>query len=534
VYHEFVISTGAKRSGEICGFAGSKADSKAREWGCFEMITYYACLVAKEFPLQAMLRWRPELLQKPVAVLDGEPPFEYVCSLNNPALTLGIAPGMTKLEMELFPSAIVLFRSRAQESAARAALLECAGTFSPRVEDQSSDGCFIGVIDITGTGTLFGSPQALGESLLQRIKTLGIRASVAISSNFQAARCLARGRAGIRVVPQGRESEALAPLPLTVLDLSPEHTETFAMWGITTLGELGSLKETELIARLGQAGKELRLLARGESPHLFTAIEAGFPLEERIELDAPVELLDSLLFILGVMLDQLIVRAQSRILALASITLRLDLEGGTAHARTVQPALPNTDRKLWLKLIHLDLQAHPPPAAIQSLTLTAQPGSTSKVQLGLFSPQVPEPMRLDVTLARIRSIVGEGNVGQAVLQDTHHPDAFRVEPFTVASSSTGDRKPGSQRLAMRQLRPPELVIVNVRHRQPESFVFREKRYTVARAYGPWSSAGDWWKPTLWSLEQWDLVARAHDASWLCCCLTRDLTQERWQVEALYD
>ena len=93
------------------------------------------------------------------------------------------------------------------------------------------------------------------------------------------------------------------------------------MWGITTLGELAKLKETELIARLGQPGKELRLLARGESPHLFTAIEASLTLEERMELDSPVELLDSLLFIMGVMLDQLIVRAQSRILALASITL---------------------------------------------------------------------------------------------------------------------------------------------------------------------------------------------------------------------
>ena len=61
--------------------------------------------------------------------------------------------------------------------------------------------------------------------------------------------------------------------------------------------------------------------------HLFTAIDAGFTLEERMELDSPVELLDSLLFILGVMLDQLIVRAQSRILALATITLRL-VSGG--------------------------------------------------------------------------------------------------------------------------------------------------------------------------------------------------------------
>jgi protein ImuB len=234
------------------------------------------------------------------------------------------------------------------------------------------------------------------------------------------------------------------------------------------------------------------------------------------------------------MLDQLIVRALSRILALASITLHLGLEGGTVHSRTVRPALPNIDRKLWLKLIHLDLQAHPPQAAILSLTLSAEPGSTSKVQLGLFSPQVPEPMRLDVTLARIRSIVGEGCVGQAVLKDTHRPDAFGIEPFVVPSSTASDRKVGTKRLAMRQIRPPEIVMVNVHDRQPDSFVFREKRYTVERAYGPWSSAGDWWNPTLWSLEQWDLVARGHDAASLCCCLTRDLMQDRWQIEALYD
>jgi protein ImuB len=499
-------------------------------------IARYACLDAREFPLQALLRLRSELQGKPVAVFDGEPPFEQVCSLNDPALTLGIAPGMTKLEMEMFPAAVVLQRSRIEEAAARAALLECAGTFSPRVQDQSSDSCFTCVVDIAGTETLFGSPDAMGESLWKKTKAIGIHASIAISSNFHAARCLARGHSGsgIRVVPRGRECAALAPLPLMVLDLSPEHTETFSMWGITTLGALGNLAETELIARLGQAGKELRMLARGESPHLFTALEASFDLEEHLELDSPVELLDSLLFIIGVMLDQLIVRAQSRILALASITLHLGLEGGTRHSRTVRPALPNTDRKLWLKLIHLDLQAHPPQAAILSLTLSAEPGSTSKMQLGLFSPQVPEPMRLDVTLARIRSIVGEGCVGQAVLKDTHRPDAFCIEPFVVPSSTASDRKVGTKRLAMRQLRPPEIVMVNVHDRQPDSFVFREKRYTVERAYGPWSSAGDWWNPTLWSLEQWDLVARSHDSASLCCCLTRDLMQDRWQIEALYD
>ncbi len=119
-------------------------------------------------------------------------PSSKCARINGPALELGIALGMTKLEMEMFPTALVLPRSRAEEAAAQAALLECAGAFSPRVEDQSSDGYFTCVIDIAGTETLFGSPDALGESLLKRTQALGIRASIAISSNFHAARCLAR------------------------------------------------------------------------------------------------------------------------------------------------------------------------------------------------------------------------------------------------------------------------------------------------------------------------------------------------------
>jgi len=42
----------------------------------------YACLYAREFPAQAMLRLRPELREKAVVVMEGEPPLQTVCSAN--------------------------------------------------------------------------------------------------------------------------------------------------------------------------------------------------------------------------------------------------------------------------------------------------------------------------------------------------------------------------------------------------------------------------------------------------------------------
>lgn len=496
----------------------------------------YACIHATEFPAQALLRMRHELRKQPCVVMEGEPPLQQVCSLNRNARSLGMVRGMTQVEVDTFPGVMSLRRSLGEEAAAKAALLECAGGFSPRVEDRSEDGVFLAVIDIAGTQALFGLPEMLAQNLLTRVRALGITASIAVSNNFHAAVALAKGidRQTVKVIPKGEECTALASLPLTVLDLTVEQAETFSLWGIRTPGMLGALPEKELIARMGQSGKRLRQIARGEMPHLFQPVEPAFTLTEWMELDSPVEVLDALLFVVNLMLDQLIRRAMARVLAIASVRITLTLESGARHSRLVRPALPSNDRQLWLKLLHLDLEAHPPQAAILAVALDAEPGNTGKVQLGLFTPQLPEPSRLDVTLARIRAIVGDENVGRAVLTDTHRRDGFRIEPFNVLSAEPLEIRSAPLRPAMRRLRPAEAVFVTVQSERPKSFFFRERRYAVEQAYGPWLTSGDWWSPTLWGCEQWDLVARAHDGAMLCCCLIRDMLREQWQMVALYD
>ena len=497
----------------------------------------YACLYAAEFPAQALLRLRPKLRSQPCVVMDGEPPLQYVCSLNAKARALGVVSGMTQVEIETFAAVTVLPRSLKEEAATKAVLLDCAGTFSPRVGDESDDKAFVCVIDIAGTGMLLGPPETLARKLLKRVQTLGIAARVAVSSNFRTAVCIARGmspRTVVMVVPPGEESTALASLPLAVLDLPADRAETYSLWGIQTLGMLSELPERELIARMGQEGKRLRLLARGVLPHLFVPVEPAFALEEHMELDSPVESLEALLFAVSVMLQQLIHRATSHILALASVTVTLSLEGGLRHTRKVRPPLPTNDKQLWIRLIHLDLEAHPPGAAVLSLVLTAEPGSTSKTQLGLFSPQLPEPMRLDVTLALVRAIVADNCVGRAVLLDSHQPDGFRMEPFTVPSGSAVEVAPSQARVAIRRLRPAESTTVILREQRPEAFFFRQKRYAVERAYGPSLTGGDWWNAASWDIEQWDLVARGQDGTTLCCCLVRDLMRNCWQMAALYD
>jgi protein ImuB len=507
----------------------------------------YACLYAREFPVQALLRLRPELREEPCVVMAGDAPLEQVCSLNTKARLLGMARGMTRVEVDTFPASAVLARSQKEEAVTRAILLECAGAFSPRVEERSEDAAFICGIDIAGTQSLFGPPETLARKLVERVRAVGMRPCVTIGGNLHAAICMARGLPpgiAVKVIPQGEEVAALAELPCAVLGLIEEQAQTLAAWGVRTLGMLAALPEKNLVARMGQEGRRLWQLARGERTHLFQPVEPQSALVEQMELDSPVELLDSLLFVIGAMLAQLIVRANARLVALAAVTITLTLEGGGTHARTVRPALPTNDKPLWIKLLHLDLEAHPPPAAVLAIALDAEPGATSKVQLGLFSPQLPEASRLDVTLARIRAVVGEENVGRAVLVNTHAPEAFRLEAFRIdafridafrVTESKGERTVATElRAAARQLLPTEKVTVTLEAQRPVHFYFRGQSYRIDRAYGPWLAGGDWWQPTLWGHEQWDIVARSGDSSLLCCCLVRDRMHGGWQMAALYD
>lgn len=496
----------------------------------------YACVYVREFPAQALTRLRSELNESACVVMEGEPPFEKACSLNTKARLLGIRRGMSRTDIDGFPRAKILSRSLKTESTGKDLLLECAGAYSPRVEDCSGDTYFLCAIDISGTGYLFGSPEILARKLLRHVNLLGFSARIRISSNFNTAVCLAKASSGpsTEVVCSGEESAFLSPLPINVLSLTDEQTEIFALWGIHTLGMLVALPEKELIARIGQDGRRLQQLARGELPHLFQPTESPFKLEERQELDFPLESLDSLMFGIAAMLDQLILRAKARLVSLAAVTIIVSLDGGETYTRRVRPARPGNDKQFWARLLHLDLLTHPPQAAVVAVMLQAEPGDTSKIQLGLFFPPLPEAARLDVTLAQLKALLGEDNVGQAVLQDSHLPESFRLEPFRVPAGSTMHNDFQKERVVVRQLRTPEITYVRLGELQPEVFFFRGQRFAVVHAYGPWITGGEWWNEMLWNMEQWDVIARSHNDSVLHCCIAHDLLQNDWKVVALYD
>jgi protein ImuB len=145
-------------------------------------------------------------------------------------------------------------------------------------------------------------------------------------------------------------------------------------------------------------------------------------------------------------------------------------------------------------------------------------------------PQLPETSRLDVTLARLKALVGEDRVGSPVLEDTHCGDAFRMEAFAIGTpgSVLTERKP---RIALRRLRPPHPVHVRCSNQRPVAFHDGHQSYSIAVAYGPWRTSGCWWSAGDWDRDEWDVLIAQEQSAHL---LVNDRRQNRWHLEAVYD
>ena len=170
--------------------------------------------------------------------------------------------------------------------------------------------------------------------------------------------------------------------------------------------------------------------------------------------------------------------------------------------------------------------------------LTAEPGDASRVQLGLFSPPMPEPTRFEDTHARLRALVGEENVGRIRPLDSHAPDPYRIERFKLPAAAVHAPAPRPSGAApvcgLRRMRPPAEVRVWCADRTIQSFAYGARRYNVLRCYGPWRSSGEWWGPGVWSYDAWDLAAQSDDGELLLCVLGHDLLRKRWLLEGVYD
>ncbi len=256
--------------------------------------------------------------------------------------------------------------------------------------------------------------------------------------------------------------------------------------------------------------------------------------ESSIELDWPIEGLEPLSFVLTRLLEPLAMRLERRDRGAAVLHVVLRLVTCESHARRLELPSPIRDVRTLRTLALLDLESHPPPAAIDRVTVVIDPTPGRVLQHRLFTRAHPTPEQLSTLLARLGALMGQDRIGAPARVDSYRPGAFEMAPFATDHEHTIDptitqriaenlmtrrlNAESRDRKARREfhgdrlcesLRPPRLNVVSAlsRCRQPVPArvavdAGRPVRVTtdrrsfaggaVLQSAGPWRTSGHWW------------------------------------------
>ncbi len=387
-----------------------------------------------------------------------------------------------------------------------------AEMFSPFYEVTAPE---TAVFDAGRLERLAGGIERIARSAWEKS---GRNANVAMAATPDAAVLAARNFPGITIV---RDAAAtLADLPLDALPI--DQADIFAAWGIRTLGDLAALPETGLAERMGMRAVELQRMARGAIQRPLQIRKPDEIYADRIELEHPVELLEPLLFLIARILNERCAKLVAHGLAASEIRIEL-----TNYTRTLHLPVPMRDSRALLKLLQTELEAHPPEEPMSYVALALKPVEPRRFQHGMFIPQAPAPDRLELTLARIRGLVGAENVGIPELIDTWRPAPFRLVNVEQAFSPAIAQAEGLLHFAFRYFHPPITATVHLERARPARIAAPGIHGGVMSASGPWRTSGEWWTCGPWDRDEWDVAL--NDGA-----LYRLYRESEWFIEGVYD
>jgi protein ImuB len=303
-------------------------------------------------------------------------------------------------------------------------------------------------------------------------------------------------------------------------------------WGIDTLGQLARLDKEELNARLGPLAVQLWERANGKSMRLLKLVRPAETFAESFEFENEVETLEPLLFMLRRFLEQLARRLGAIYLVATELTLGIYFSNKQHYRRGFKIPLPTNDVDVLFRMLHTHLENFKSEHPILAVSLDAKPSKPVRQQFRFFETALRDPAQLSETLARLIGLLGADRVGTPVMEETHRPDAFRLEPFSWQVGAIDLNRPASAepagKAALRRFRSKPSATVLLEKNKPMHVRSSEMSGTAAAQKGPYLASGNWWDETAWTRTEWDL--QLANGALLCC----HQNPNGWQIDGIYD
>jgi len=456
-----------------------------------------ACVDLPVLPLQLLLRRHPEWREQPAAVVDRDKAQGTLLWVNEAARQHRILPGMR------YASALSLthqLRAATVEDAeverARREVLVGLQCFSAGVEPSSEEpGVFW--MDASGLALLYPSLTVWGQRIREKLRELGLHASVAVGFTRFGSYALARATSGVLVCAhEDLEARRAREVVLDRLDLPVQTRDTLDKLGVRTVGAFIDLPASGIRRRFGEEAAQLHALAAGEAFAPLQPVIETEPLLIEQTLDQPESDRDRLLALIGQELAGLILEVQQRREAIRSLELELRFDGAPPRHDHLQPAAATEQSERLLELVRLRLEGQPLPEGVTGLTMRLHTVRPRCGQTELFMGDARRDLAAAARgLARVRAELGEGAVQRAEVVEAHLPEAqVRWHSFQDRDEfPVAHPRPVHEPPLVRRILDRPRALSRQRRNDPEGWMIAGLAGgAVQELRGPWTVSGGWW------------------------------------------
>ncbi len=411
--------------------------------------------------------------------------------LDEAAAAAGLFVGQTAADAcALVPELLTAQADPAADLADLETLCDWCARISPAVAIDPPEGLFL---DISGAAHLWGSEAGLMKDLAARLSRQGLKVRLAIASTPGAAWAMSRFGPDQVSVPPGGEAQALSPLPVAALRLSPHDAASLDRLGLGRIGALLGLPRGSLARRLG-AQTLLRLdQALGRAGEALAFRRPATPWLARLAfaepLTAPEDLGRASADIARILCAQLEARGQG------ARSFELVFHGVDNRPRrlSVRLAMAARDPARLARLFAPKLETVDPGFGIEVVTLAAAEAEpVGERQEALERGRAAET-DLAPLIDRLANQLGEAAVWRAAPHPSHVPECSTVRRAALAPILA----PGwpAHPRPLRLLRRPERVEVTAPAPDDPPLLFRWRGVVrrVRRAEGPERIAPEWWR-----------------------------------------
>ena len=398
------------------------------------MTMLWICLDFPDLPLAVFAR--AGATESPAVTASASHRPDVIVA-NAMAKKRGIVTGMSiAAALALDPELAIHLRDERAEAAALESVALWAGQWTPTVAIEAP-GCVL--LEVSGALGYFGGLERLLQRIRAGLAEIGFAGVMAVAPTAGAASLFAR--AGREPAIEANIERALDSLPVDLLAHAREALPTLTAIGVQSIGDLVALPRDGLARRFGQALLDEVDRALGRLPDARPPFIAPERYEGQLELPAPVEEAEALLFGARRLAVELCGFLQGRGAGVAR--LRCDLVHEDEAPTSIVLGLRSTRQVEHIMTVLRERFARVAlPDRVEAIRLAAEEIAPLPGKDGDFFAADRNAEAGTQLIERLRARLGEGAVRTLAFRADHRPErAWRWEQAVNVEAPAAAKKP---------------------------------------------------------------------------------------------